>query len=228
MDPAVRSAAGAFCVVDSTDIACAETDERTRVLSERCEYQLTDLTRLQNLTGVDVNGFNQNMVLGDVKSVLSLAHCGAGSENVRQAVEIVNLRSPNIFDSLSGGVDRAAELAGNDDFFDVQILFGINAAPESFFAELPRVRRRGPDNGWLIGFQDEQESFAGQRAAPNAKCSEILRADNVGTADVQREVERMNIAVVWTHTDLPEPAAFGVLKFVKVLLGKRAHGGNSG
>ena len=40
MDPAVCSAAGAFCVVDSTDIACAETDERTRVLSERCEYQL--------------------------------------------------------------------------------------------------------------------------------------------------------------------------------------------
>ena len=83
MDPAVRSAAGAFCVVDSTDIACAETDERTRVLSERCEYQLTNLTRLQNLTGVDVNGFNQNMILGDVKSVLSLAHCGAGAENVR-------------------------------------------------------------------------------------------------------------------------------------------------
>ena len=198
------------------------------MLSERCEYQLTDLTRLQNLTGVDVNGFNQNMILGDVKSVLSLAHCGAGTENVRQAVEIVNLSSPDILDSLSCGVDRAAELACNDDFFDVQVLFGINSALECFFAELPRVRRRGPDHGWLIGFQDEQETFAGQRAAPNAKCSEILRADDVGTADVKREVERVYITVVWTHTDLPEPAAFGVLKFVKVLLGERAHGGNSG
>ena len=162
-----------------------------------------------------------------MKSVLRLAHCGTGAENIGQSVEVVNLCAPDILDCLSGGVDRAAELAGNDDFLDIQVLLGVNAALQGFFAELPCVRRRRPNYGWLIGFQHKQQAFARERTTPDAERAEILRADNVGSTYIEREVERVNIAVVRTHTDLPEPAAFGILKLVKILLGEWAHGGNS-
>ena len=167
------------------------------------------------------------MVLGDVQTVLRLTHCGTRSKDVGQTVEVVNLRAPNVLNCFSGGINRTTELACNNDFLDIQVLFRINAALERLFSELPCVGRRCPDYRRLVSFKNKEQAFAWKRTAPDAQRAEVLRADYVGTADIEREVERMHIAVSRTDTDLPEPAALGVLEFIEVLLCERAHCGNA-
>ena len=131
------------------------------------------------------------MVLGDVQTVLRFAHCGTRSKDVGQTVEVVNLRAPDILDRFSCGFNRAAQFACNNDFLDIQVLFRINAALERLFSKLPCVGRRRPDYCRLIGFQNEKQAFAGKRTSPDAQRAEVLRADYVGTADIEREVERV-------------------------------------
>ena len=58
VDSSVRSAAGALAVVDPADVACAETNQRTRVLAESCKYKLAYLTGLEDFARMDIDGFN--------------------------------------------------------------------------------------------------------------------------------------------------------------------------
>ena len=71
--------------------------------------------------------------------------------------------------------------------------------------------------------QNEKQALARESAAPNAERTEILRADYVRSADIKREIQRVYIAVVRAHSNLPEPAALGVLKLIEILFGERAH-----
>ena len=58
MDSSVRSAAGALAVVDPADVACAETNQRTRVLAESCKYKLAYLTGLEDFARMDIDGLS--------------------------------------------------------------------------------------------------------------------------------------------------------------------------
>ena len=223
VDTAVGSAAGAGGVVDPADVAGAEPDQRAGVLAQGGEDQLAHLTGLEHFAGVNVHRLHEDVVLGDVQAVLGFAHGGAGAENVGQAVEIVHLGAPQVFDGLAGRVDGAAQLTGDDDFLDVQILLGVDARFQRLLAQLPCVGRAGPDDGGLVGLQHEEQALAGERAAPDAERAEVLGTDDVGAADVQREVQRVDITILRPHADLPEPAAFGVLEFVEIFFGEGAH-----
>ena len=163
-----------------------------------------------------------------MQAVLRLAHGGAGAEDIRQAVEVIDLRAPQVLNGLPGRLDRAAQLTGHDDLFDIQVLLGINAGLERLFPQLPGIGRAGPDDGGLIGLEHKEQALAGQRAAPDAQGAEVLGADDVRAAHIEGEVEGMDIPVVGPHADLPEPAALRFLELIKILLGEGAHGGHAG
>ena len=105
VDSAVGSAALARCLVNAADVAGTEADERSCVLAERGEYQLAGLTGRQDLTGVKINCFHENVVLCDMQTVVIFALCRAGAENIGQTVEVKDLCAPDFLDCLSGRVN---------------------------------------------------------------------------------------------------------------------------
>ena len=228
MNPAMGTAAGAGSIVDPADITRAEPDQGPCVLTQGCEYQFADFTGFQHLAGVNVHSFHQYVILRDMQSILCLAHSRAGAEDVRQAVEVIDFSAPQIFNGLSRRFNGSAQFTGHNDLLDIQVLLGINAALQGLLTQLPGIGRAGPYHGRLIGLQHKQQPFAGQCAAPDAQCAKVLGADNVRAADIQREVQGMDIPVIGPHSHLPEPAAFRFLELVKVLLCEGAHGGHAG
>ena len=131
--------------------------------------------------------------------------------------------------ALARGRDGAACLAGHDDGVDVEVAAsGRSPFPSRSRPDATRRTRRRPDDGGLVLLQHEEQAVGGHGAHPDGKRAQTLRADDVGAADVQREVERMDVAVVRAHAGLPEQARLGVLPQVEVLLREGAHRGNAG
>ena len=73
-----------------------------------------------------------------------------------------------------------------------------------------------------------QQAIARDGADPDAERAELLGADDAGTADVEREVHAMQVAIVGTHARLPEQAALGLHEVLEVTLGEGAHRGHAG
>ena len=138
------------------------------MLAQRGENKFADLAGLQHFAGMDINCLHQDMVFCNVQAVLGFAHGRAGTEDVREAVEVINLSTPEFLNGMACCFNGAAKLTGHDDLLDVQVFLGINAALERLFTQLPGIGGAGPDNGGLIGFQHVEQAFAGQRAAPDA------------------------------------------------------------
>ena len=121
MYSAVCTSAFARCSVDASDIACLKSDKRTSVFAESCENKFTCLTGFKNFTCVDVNSFNEDVVFSNVQTVVVFALCCTSSEYIRKTVEIVNLSSPEILDSLSCCIDRTAKFTGNYYLLDIEV-----------------------------------------------------------------------------------------------------------
>ena len=209
------------------DVARAEADHGTRLLHERGVHQLARLARCQHLAGRRVHRLHEYLVLHDMQAVVRLARGGAGTVDVGQAVEVHDLRTPEVLDALARRRDGAARLAGHDDGVDVEIGARVVALLLRHLAQVPRVGRRRPDDGRLVLLQHEQQAVRGHGAHPDGQRAQALRADDVGAAHVQREVERMHVAVVRAHAGLPEQARLGVLPQVEVLLREGAHRGDA-
>lgn len=111
--------------------------------------------------------------------------------------------------------------------WDVEIGARVVALLLRHLAQVPRVGRRRPDDGGLVLLQHEQQAVRGHGAHPDGQRAQALRADDVGAAHVQREVERMHVAVVRAHAGLPEQARLGILPQVEVLLREGAHRGDA-
>ena len=110
---------------------------------------------------------------------------------------------------------------------DAEIFARVEPLFLRFLAKRPSVGRGRPDNGRLILLQHEQQAIGRHRTNPDGERAEFLRAHNVGAADVEREVQPVHIAVVRTHTRLPEEARFGRLPQVEVFLCEGAYRGNA-
>ena len=63
-------------------------------------------------------GCSSNLGAGLECDRLHCSHGRAGAEYIRQPIEIIDLRAPQILDRLSCGVDGAAQLSRYDDLFD--------------------------------------------------------------------------------------------------------------
>ena len=185
------------------------------------------LARSQHLARLRIHGLHQDLVFNDMQAVVLLAGRGAGAVDVGQAVEVHDLRAPQVFDGLARGRDGAACLAGHDDGVDVEVALRVEALFLRDLAQMPRVTRRRPDDRGLVLLEHEEQAVGRHRPHPDGKRAQTLRADDVRAADVQREVERMDVAVVRAHAGLPEQARLGVLPQVEVLLRKGTHRGNA-
>ena len=138
-NPAVSTSAAALCSVNTADIACLESDERTSVLAESGEHELTCLTGLEDFSRMYVDCLDEDMVLCDVETIVIFALCSARTEYIGETVEVKDLSSPDLLDSLACSVYRAAELACNDYLLDVEVLLRVVTCLESLITELPCV-----------------------------------------------------------------------------------------
>ena len=229
VDTARSATAAARRLVDPADVAGAEADHGTRVLEQRGVDDFALLAVGQHLAGHGVNGLDENLVLDQVQAVFLLAHACAGAVYVGQAEEVVDLCAPDLLDGMARGLDGAAGLTGDDDRAQVgEILLGVIALLDCLLAEQPGVRGRRPHVGRLVVLHGPQQARGRHGADPDAQRAEVLGADDAGAADVQREVHAVQVAVVWTHADLPEQTGLGIHEVVEVLLVERAHRGNAG
>ena len=110
---------------------------------------------------------------------------------------------------------------------DAEVLARVEPFLLRLLAKRPSIRGGRPDDGRLILLQHEQQAVGRNRTHPDGERAELLCAHDVGAADVEREVQPVHIAVVRTHTRLPEKARFGRLPQVEVLLREGAHRGNA-
>ena len=224
-----RQRAAAFAGVSAhvADVARAETDHRASLLAQRRVHQLARLTRSQHFAGRRIHRLHEDLVLHDVQAVVRLARSGAGTVDIGQAVEVDHLRAPEVLDGLARGLDGATRLAGHDDGVDVEVFLGVEALLLGDLAEVPRVGRRRPDDGGLVLLEHEQQAVGRHGAHPDGQRAQALRADDVGAAHVQGEVQAVHVAVVRAHARLPEQTSLGVLPQVEVLLREGADRGHA-
>ena len=98
-----------------------------------------------------------------------------------------------------------------DDGVDVEVFLGVEALLLGDLAEVPRVGRRRPDDGGLVLLEHEQQAVGRHGTHPDGQRAQALRADDVGAAHVQGEVQAVHVAVVRAHARLPEQTSLGVL-----------------
>ena len=80
--------AGAFFVIEHTDITCAITKQRESVLGNTSEDQLADAAFRQHFTGFWVDNFRDKIVFVDVHTVLVAAlKSDARAGNLGQAID---------------------------------------------------------------------------------------------------------------------------------------------
>ena len=222
------AAAAALLGGNVADVAGAEADHRAGLLHERGVGQLAHAAGLEHLARDRVDGLHENLILNDVQAVLRLAHGGAGAVDVGQAEEVDHVRAPQLLDALARGFDGTARLTCDDDGADAEVVARVEALLLDLLAQGPGVGGAGPDDGGLVLLQHEDQTVGGDGAGPNGKRAQALRADDVGAADVQGEVQAVDVTVVGAHAGLPEQTGLGVLPQVEVLLREGADRGHAG
>ena len=228
VDARMRAAAFAGLAVHPADVAGGEANHRARALGQRGVDELALLAIGQHLVRNRVDNFDEDLVLDDVQAVFVLAHARAGAVDVGQAEEVVDGNPPQVLDGLTGGLDGAARLAGDDEALHAgEVDLGIVALLDGLLTEQPGIAGTRPHVSGLVLLHRPQQTRARHGADPDTDRSEFLRSDDVGTAHVEGEVHAMEIAVVGAHARLPEQAALRMLEVLEVLLGERAHGGNA-
>ena len=93
---------------------------------------------------------------------------------------------------------------------------------------MPGVGGRGPDRGRLELPEDAEQPLGGHGACVDRQRAELLRAEHAGSADEQREVERVAIAVLGPQARRPELPGFVVDPVVEVLRREGRSGRHAG